>query len=730
MIGPRAIAAIAFLAAIPAARAQGQGQSGLISMKIFLPSEDNPDDLVQVTNDVELTRFFNAANCECGTEFGVELLLNDATQAPDGNPVEIWVGTNCDDIELRDMFCKQVATVADVRDLRNRVIERISVRDLAAPKTGVCPDEDLNKRVFAIIDTDGDGIPEYTDTLEIVIDTQPPPDPVDINITSSEAGFKVDWDLGDSRIDDFEFFQVLCFPDGDPTPVFDNPDDPKYQTPFTVCGIDSGGGVPGSDAGLGDGGIGDAGDLGITDLDPRFICATQTFGAGSMTVNGLENGVTYRAIWVAVDPSRNPTAVDLGTVEPEPLIDFWEDYKNSGGTADGGYCFVATATFGSYDHPYVVVLRDFRDRTLAHFAVGRWLIRTYYALSPPLAHLIAGSRVLRGVSMVLLFPVVVGAAVWEYTGWLAKLGLIVAFLLFLKLRRVRRARRGEEEIEARAPSGRRRVIAAVAAGAVIVLAAMGTASAQTYFEELDEGPVTPPGPEDVKWNFGLEFGPFVPSVDDGFDGEGPFERMFGSGPFLVSKMTLDRYFLWPLGQLGVSAGIGFLTTSADAFRVDDSGNIAVDPDTGEPLRADGASTTFRLFPTNLSAVYRFTALDDRYRIPLVPYGRLGLSYYLWYVTRPDGSVAEVSTADCNVDTMDCSGNKARGGSLGWQGSIGLAIRAERLDPEAGVSLRNQLGIEHAGMFAELTLAQVDGFGADDKLSVGDLFWAAGINFEF
>lgn len=730
MISPRTFAAAAVaaasLAASPAARAQGQGQSGLISMKIYLPSTDNPDELVQVTNDVELTRFFNEANCECGTEFGVELLLTDATMAPDGNPVEIWVGTNCDDIQLRDMFCKKVTTVADVRDLRNRVIERISVRDLAAPITGVCPSAELNQRVFAIIDTNGDGIPEYTDSIEIFIDTQPPPEPVDINVTSSEAGFNVSWDLGDSRIDDFEFFQVLCYPDGDPTPVFDNPDAPKYETPFTVCGLDTGT-QPGLDAGL-DGGTGN--DFGITDLDPRFICGTQTFGAGSMTVSGLENGVNYRAIWVAVDHSRNATPVDLGTVQPEPLIDWWEDYKGSGGTADGGYCFVATATYGSYDHPYVVVLRDFRDHTLAHFGLGRWFIRTYYALSPPLAHLIAGSRVLRGVSMVLLFPLVVGAAVWEYTGWIAKLGLFVAFLLFLWLRRMRRARRGEEPGEARATSRRRRVVAAAAAGAVIVLAAMGSASAQTYFDELDEGPVTPPGPQDVKWNFELKFGPYVPSVDDEFDGEGPFKRMFGSGPFLISQMALDRYFLWPMGQLGISAGVGYLTHGADAFRVDDAGNIAVDPQTGEPLRADGATTTFRLIPTNLSAVYRFTALDDRYRIPLVPYGRLGLSYYLWWVTRPDGSVARVSTADCNVDTMDCSGNKARGGSLGWQGSIGLAIRAERLDPDAGVSLRNQLGIEHAGMFAELTLAQVDGFGASDKLSVGDLFWAAGINFEF
>ena len=42
----------------------------------------------------------------------------------------------------------------------------------------------------------------------------------------------------------------------------------------------------------------------------------------------------------------------------------------------------------------------------------------------------------------------------------------------------------------------------------------------------------------------------------------------------------------------------------------------------------------------------------------------------------------------------------------------------------------QSGIEHAGIYAELSLAKVDGFGSDKKLSVGDRTWFAGVNFEF
>ncbi len=51
-------------------------------------------------------------------------------------------------------------------------------------------------------------------------------------------------------------------------------------------------------------------------------------------------------------------------------------------------CFVATAAYGSYSHPMVLVLREFRDSRLAHSGVGRQFIEAYYAIGPSLAALI------------------------------------------------------------------------------------------------------------------------------------------------------------------------------------------------------------------------------------------------------------------------------------------------------------------------------------------------------
>lgn len=48
-------------------------------------------------------------------------------------------------------------------------------------------------------------------------------------------------------------------------------------------------------------------------------------------------------------------------------------------------CYIATAVYGSYDAPEVLVLRRFRDEVLSKSMPGRAFIRSYYAVSPPVA---------------------------------------------------------------------------------------------------------------------------------------------------------------------------------------------------------------------------------------------------------------------------------------------------------------------------------------------------------
>lgn len=59
-------------------------------------------------------------------------------------------------------------------------------------------------------------------------------------------------------------------------------------------------------------------------------------------------------------------------------------------------CHIATAVYGSYEAPEVMTLRRFRDETLRNSAFGRWFIRTYYRLSPPVAKRLKNARHING----------------------------------------------------------------------------------------------------------------------------------------------------------------------------------------------------------------------------------------------------------------------------------------------------------------------------------------------
>ena len=48
-------------------------------------------------------------------------------------------------------------------------------------------------------------------------------------------------------------------------------------------------------------------------------------------------------------------------------------------------CYIATAVYGGYDMPEVLVLRQFRDEVLKKSFLGRVFIKTYYTVSPSMA---------------------------------------------------------------------------------------------------------------------------------------------------------------------------------------------------------------------------------------------------------------------------------------------------------------------------------------------------------
>lgn len=78
----------------------------------------------------------------------------------------------------------------------------------------------------------------------------------------------------------------------------------------------------------------------------------------------------------------------------------------AGAGGDGGSCFIATAAYGSYAHPYVQVLREFRDVFLNVNSVGKAFVEWYYRVSPGIADAARTSETMKAGLRILLLPAI------------------------------------------------------------------------------------------------------------------------------------------------------------------------------------------------------------------------------------------------------------------------------------------------------------------------------------
>lgn len=83
----------------------------------------------------------------------------------------------------------------------------------------------------------------------------------------------------------------------------------------------------------------------------------------------------------------------------------------------GGFCFVATAAYGTETAAELDTLRDFRDDVLLRNALGSRLVEAYYRISPPIADFIARNDFLRAIIREMLIDPIVDFLQWSQELW-------------------------------------------------------------------------------------------------------------------------------------------------------------------------------------------------------------------------------------------------------------------------------------------------------------------------
>ena len=139
---------------------------------------------------------------------------------------------------------------------------------------------------------------------------------------------------------------------------------------------------------------------------PGEADAWYEFTYDASTLTGAEDFTDNVVTLKFVDGQRGDDTVADGSIVDQggPATVTSSTPTLSGG--GGGGCFIATAAYGSYMEPHVMILRKFRDRFLLENSIGKAFVNFYYKYSPPIADYIAKHDSMRTAVRLSLFPVV------------------------------------------------------------------------------------------------------------------------------------------------------------------------------------------------------------------------------------------------------------------------------------------------------------------------------------
>jgi len=194
----------------------------------------------------------------------------------------------------------------------------------------------------------------------------------------------------------------------------------------------------------------------------------------------------------------------------------------------------------------------------------------------------------------------------------------------------------------------------------------------------------------------LRLSSYTPAIDTEFADNGtgltPYADIMKE-PAWLKSVTVDWLIFDGFGELSAGFGVGYWTQAGTGKAYDGS-------------KTDD-KTTLTVVPITLDVSYRFTVLAERFNFPLVPYGRIGAGYGLWWIYNGIDEVASYT---------DAKGNKleGQGGVAGVHWSAGLRLLLDVFEPQAAKGFDMELGVNHSYLFVEFQRMSLNNFGGDKK----------------
>lgn len=249
--------------------------------------------------------------------------------------------------------------------------------------------------------------------------------------------------------------------------------------------------------------------------------------------------------------------------------------------------------------------------------------------------------------------------------------------------------------------GRRRLSLRAAAAPLVAAVLLAPSAADAGIRMQSESPQSSA--------FEFKLGSWQPSIDDEFDGAGPYDLVFGNKRALHLEVEYDYQFWQGFGSAGAFVAVGHSAVRGNATTL--SGETSSD------------STRLRTMPLRLGLVYRFDVLAERFNVPLAVSVKAGLDYYLWWTTGGNGI----------SDWEDASGDEralGRGATTGYHAAFAIHLLLDMLAPDMATSFDNNVGVNNTYLFAEVLLSKIDDFGGADSWDLSDTSLLFGLAFEF